>query len=376
MNINFKNLLPHIMRDTKWGELVEVVQSVVQTIYDEKINPLTLLYNLQNTNTTEIKKIISFFGYPLLTAEGFTSSLTFLRRQLYSIIFRISNKNTKLAYEIIFKIFYYIGNVYPLVKESDYLIPDEYWWENVENLDTPTTLDAEIDNILYYISLMTDVGLKVDKGYMVDYMHEISAGKSKYLPQYLDTINLPFLDYFINTYNYTRHILISFTPFYIESESIWVSENTFKIFNNDCIQNKKEVEVLHYEINLPISINIDQTERIVSLTNYDKSINSSIISIININFLDLINFDYLILKNSQIEEQLIFEKENIKIINISNNNLKFRNKIYAKSKIISFDEIYLKNESLETLLYARFPKIEIPINIYTNIQININAIEE
>jgi hypothetical protein len=154
MSVSYKKLLPKIMQTTRWGELIDVVQSIWVDIRTFKINVIYSRFT-RSAAIYELKELANFLGYKLLFLNGATSDKNFILRQIEAIPYKIKNKTGSTAYKWTGYPYNFVSTAYVVVQSNKSPI-----WTNklrtLFNQAQPTTLiqintlDAESDNILYY----------------------------------------------------------------------------------------------------------------------------------------------------------------------------------------------------------------------------------
>ena len=156
MPIDYKKLLPSNLRETRWGELVEAVQSVLNDIKTNKIDIIENQFDIDEMTDTQINNMRDTLGYQFLNyGAGYTSSNRYLKRQLLTILPRILNRNNLKAYQYNFYIYDLIANIFPMTYDSttQYFTPITNWWSWDESVyNVVDRLDLGVDRILYYDS--------------------------------------------------------------------------------------------------------------------------------------------------------------------------------------------------------------------------------
>lgn len=239
MNINYKKLLPASLRAGRWGELIEAYQSIIENdLKPDLINAIKNQYYFEGMTTAEKLKFISMLGYNLYQYEGYTSSTTYLNKQIPTLVRRILYKTTRTAYKYLFYLYNGIGDVYPTIYNDEYYDPVIDWWTNNENPNAIQNLDAGDD------AEFEDTTLD-------------------------DLVNFTTLDQEGFVSNLVRFILMSFKPLQVESVTEFLSTYSLKGFIKDSYQIKKITERLIYEPYLVLQSNANGTENQITFTNYE-----------------------------------------------------------------------------------------------------------
>ena len=256
MNINFRKLLPSILRNTRWAQLIEAFQEVVEDIKSNKIDVLKNQYLVENMSNADIIKMIRELGYNVQNFEGYTNSQEYLLRQLYTVIPRVEYKNVEKGYEFLDFIYNLSSNIYPLYYEEERLKPIYNWKNMVESLDEQYTLDRDGNNALvvyddYLNDWMLDSGAfgvdnqtTLDRDLIYLFQGNINDGLSLF---YLDTEEFPNLDmtYIMNMI--TRHFLYSYKFDFIEEKDVFINSRTSRALHYDLLRQKRRTEVPYFE---------------------------------------------------------------------------------------------------------------------------------
>lgn len=243
MSINYKKLLPTVLRDTKWGSFAEAYQSIITTIKTDKIEPIKDQFDIDKMTATEIHNLAYMFGYVIKSYDGFTSSLHYLRKQIKTIIPRIKNKLIRLGYQYVWYIYNVIGEYLPIDIDAsnNFLVNDGYYTEESTS----------------YSAITLDNSLAVT----------------------LDDINFESLDtYYGTNYKRTRNVLISYRPMYIENENEYFASNTIKAFNYDLNNIKRASEriIMEHYMYEYIAYGTTPVMHTKTLYSYDQSEESTL----------------------------------------------------------------------------------------------------
>jgi len=115
--MDLKKLLPKILRNDFWQDFIDSVNDELTNLRTEKIIPKLNYWNIEELTTeNDLLEIAQTLGYnPDLSLN---STLSFLRKEIYSIVYRIKNKSSYAGYYFSFKNLEYLGNVYILFSDN------------------------------------------------------------------------------------------------------------------------------------------------------------------------------------------------------------------------------------------------------------------
>jgi hypothetical protein len=359
--IIYKKFLPAIMRNTRWGDLITVFQNIVDDLKTEQINTLKNKFDLDLMTQDELFDTASEFGFNLLSLDGYTSSEYFLRREVSTIVPRISSKNTRSGYKYIFYNFNLTGDVYPiqLVGGTVWTPLDNYWTDttilHVQDFFLDPTPDDTLDSV---------TGLWITT---------------------LDQTSL--------SYTILRNLLLSYKPKYIENNTIFATSETNQVFYNDVLQMKRATEVPYFEHRLEIETNSSGIVSTKTYTDYTNTVSADMKSIIvKPSSSGLINFNFIQIGNSS---RTTLNSSINGVLNLVGtlktntsgslgmlqyiednkiNQIHVRKKLDSKCTFPKFSEISLHDANSGTLYYATFPNIDWYSKMYGNLLVKINLI--
>ena len=238
MHIDYKKLLPATLRNTRWGQLIEAYQSIMENdIKNKVIYPIKDQYNFEKMTTTEKMKLCSMFGYKLLRYNGYTSTNEYLNKNLATLVQRILWKNTERGYQYIFYNYFAKGHVWPTIYNytENYYQPIDLWNKGYESAN---------------ISLDFDLGLTLDDD---EENFKILDEENK--------LQIPL----------TRVIVFAIEFLQTEDQTQFLSEESLLALTNDLNQMKRITERFIYEPLLTIFYYPDQTVYQQEYSTYDKS---------------------------------------------------------------------------------------------------------
>jgi hypothetical protein len=307
MNFSFKSFLPKIMRETRWGELIEVWQSVYSDIRADKVNPIFTQYDLDNISESDIKDLAVMLGYTLKSYSGYTSEYNYLIKELRIIVSKIKNKNTPTSYILMGIPFNLISNAYsmfatPITENTGTatsgtvttLVDSAKLWgvndwvgykvKIVDGTGTGSALIPILSNDATSITvsswpvstpdatseyeIVQKFGVNESSRSLVYYgtTHldrgdlDSQIGKSYILTDTtLDSFEFESLDRAEVLFNLTRNICFSYIHKYTENTLEFMGLNTVKALLNDVNQNKRLTDRIYFEPTLTIEFNGDRT---------------------------------------------------------------------------------------------------------------------
>jgi hypothetical protein len=267
MSVIFKNFLPSVMRNTRWGELITVFQDIINDLRTEKVNLLKTKFIVDNMTEDEMKEMAIKFGYTLLSLDGYTSTTTYLKKQIKTIVERILAKNTRNGYKYIYYIYGFSGDIYPIRLVSNIFdVWDEYWTRE----SIVTARDRTLDE---------------DDSYTLDSSD----------PDWITA-----LDQTTSSWILLRHLVLQYAPKFIENANEFISDATHRSFYNDVKQMKRATELPYFEHKIDINAYSTGGIYVKTYYNYDQSVFANMTSIFlaDSNPSGLINFDHIQLGNS------------------------------------------------------------------------------
>jgi len=386
MNIDYKKFLPSALRSNRWGQFIEVFQSIVEDIRQEKIDIIKLQYEIENMTTEDIVNLVTMFGYQIKTRGGYTETYDYVYKQLVTLIPRIINRATINGYNSLFFIYNLTGTVYPTyIDESSYLIPIENWWEFNEVQNIHDTLDIGTEFVLFKIPYRLDSDLELDDGMNLDTYHKVyNPSEEVLLPNTtLDAIEFPNLDMTEFLEKMTRHLIIHYEFQKIENEDEFLSENTLLNLYEDVFDQKRFTEIAYFEPKLVIETNSGGAISNKIFYNYDNTISTNMQSIlIGTDLSNVATIKFGIGKHATlsgaitdlaytIDEYLVsdfdFETQ-------TNTKLIGRRKLTEKDRCKSFTEFGLFDSVGDCVYYAKFPAVLYLSQMYSNIYLDITLI--
>jgi len=378
------------MKDTRWGELTEVWQSIYTDLKTDKISPIFSQYDIENITEQDIKDLAIMFGYSLKSLTGYTSEYDYLVKELKTLITKLKNKNDPSSYIIIGVPFNLISNAYSV-----------YYDNSLDKLDvneTTTNLtyygttyldreDLRANNTgnLYKIQITkSDSGSKTDEAtpLKTDNTYIVSTGAPLGLtPSTLDTIEFLGLDRPLLLYSTTRNIIYNYEHKFVENDDEFLSLNTLKALSNDINQNKRITERVYYEPFLTFEFYSDLSvvERVWTDYLGVSTFTQKSIAFKNIfNSWETIRFGdgrHTVVDGTitDIAGNNVFEWDYIndtnKIIE-DYDNFKFRFLIDELQKLESFTELAIFDTLGAIVLYAEFPKVQWDSKMYGNLKLD------
>jgi hypothetical protein len=350
MAIKYRDLLPSVIKNTRWGQFADAYQYVIDLFTAEKINPIKDQYNIDKMSNDEIKNIAFLFGYNLYSLTGYTSSTYYLKKQIETISKRISYKNTKKGYQTLGYIYDLFINVYPIRLiglDSIFSVRDTYWEDEAFTLET--------------FSLDMDPGVT------------------------LDSDDWPSLDVTTSSLNKTiRHFVIQYSPKYIEDATTFISKETLFSFGKDVDQQRRTTEIPYFEHMLKINTSITGAQTDKTWVSYDngvsfiqesKAYSPNLLNIIEVQLGDSILPD-LSSTPSGVQNLSYTYSVSGALVNINSSATRFNYRIDIEEKcknLVEFSEIALLNSS-GVAFYSHFPTIKNNDSLNSNLAFDIRFV--
>lgn len=420
MAVQYKKLLPKIMQNTRWGDFVDVYQSIIQDVKSNKIDPI-LKQNTQYASYNELINLAYFYGFNLLTLSGYTQTEYYLKKQIETLVKRVKYKTNKKSYYYTSYVYDLISSVYPMTVTSVGTLIGK-----LTTLYDPASqikyavefLDPEGDNLLYYITALYS-GIdetnftSLDSITTLDEQTPIYDSPRSYGLQATTLDSDTFLSLDPATSgagepgkgalitNITRNILYSYYHKFLENSTEWMSSNTLQVLKNDIDQIHKATEVIYYEPHLRFNTQSGIITNQV-YTNYNQTTSGVVESIlltgkslIDAGFIQfgvgkqtslsgmtsgVQTFSYYIPSGivcpsgcvisgvpSGVGGWNFFE-------NPAPNKLHIDFIISEKNMFTEFSEMAVLDHSSGCLFYASFPTIKWDYRMYNNIQLEITIV--
>lgn len=367
MNLDFRKLLPSNIRETRWGELASVMQSIYSDIKIEKFLPIKnqkISYLMSNQ---ELFDFCYMLGYTVVKLDGYTSSYQYLYRQAKTLKHRIKKKTTRCPYQTISYIYDLIGEAYPMAYDdiNNTLLP-VYDYYDVINSWNPgvTEFDRELN------------------------LDGTPSGKPMLL---FDTPEFPTFDMTGVDKHLTRHIVFSYENYFIEEADKFFSIDTTKALHSDLNFINRITEVIYVEPILKINVLSDNTVTSKIYTSYDGDISINYDSIligsdfITTNEITVIKFGNgkhtdldLLNSGSDIEGTIIYtldvtDETHVKEFNWTDIRFNIAKAITEYCQLEPITEVALFDIS-GLVCYCTFPEISFYYKLYSNIILDINII--
>ena len=391
MNISYKKLLPLNMRETRWGQYIEVFQNIMSEIKTQKVDVIKNQNDIESMTFDQFVSLAKKYGFDLVTYAGYTSTEYYLKKQVKTIVKRIETRNTRPGYQYINYVYDFLGDAYPIMSDGGELFPNTAWWDLFETDLTINTLDSADDNLLYNFPIQfdeSDFFDVTDESIAWDYTYPVySSPKETSLNEaFLDTSNFETLDLEPMLNKMTRGILIHFSPKFVENNLEFFSYETMLAYVHDCLLNKKRTERLYFEPTVYIIGKYDKTKRITNYTSYDGSISSqqktllikdNLASVSDIHFG---NSHHTTIDNTITDVSSPINNYDLSILTDcdlimqNTHHLQIRKKLKAPFTFENFSEITLYNSNGECLLYSCFPKINYVEKSRNNVFLDISLV--
>lgn len=367
MNIDYRKLLPLNIKETRWGELASVIQSIFTDIRTEKINPIKDQKNVGHMTNQELIDFCYMLGYNVVSLDGYTFSTQYLFRQAKTLQHRIKKKTTRKAYKSIGYIYDLVGEAYPMSYDNILLtlhpVKDYYeiinsWSAGLSEFDRELTSDGLLSGkpVLYF-----------DES--PDWFFD-QSGLNNLL---------------------TRHIIFCYTNYFIEEEDKFLSRNTSKALYYDLKFVNRATEVIYVEPTLEIDVTSDNNVTSKTYISYDGLISIDYDSILigtdfkSTNEIITIKFGNgkhsnlaTLTSGSDIEGDVVYnldmtDESQIKEYDWDDTRFNVAKAITEYCKIEPITEVGLFDSS-GLVCYCTFPEVNFYYKLHANIALDINII--
>jgi hypothetical protein len=387
MHIDYTKLLPAQIRDTRWADILTVVGSILEDIKTDKIDIIKTQNEILSMTDDQLVSFAANFGYTIINLTGYTDTIDYLRKEVYTIIPRILSRTTPEGYNAIFTIFNLLGQVYPTYYDgTTYLHVLENWVLSDENPTPYDTLDAGGAFILFYILFRYDLDFThIDDG--ITYDETITAydnpAYSTLTDTTLDEIVFPSLDATSILDQITRHLVLKYAFKYAENTTEFLSDETLKALYTDTMNQKRRTEIAYFEPVVTVATNDDNTLTTETIYNYDHSTSTTIKSILigadlstafKIRFGDSAHttIDGTITDVNHFSRELLVSDCDTTLTSAI--AFDARRKIIQKCTFTAFTEIAIWDSANVCIYYATFPKIRYYTKMYGNVAFDITLV--
>ena len=333
--IDLRKIMPANLRTVqRYTDLINAYQTYLYQDVKPQIDLFEERLNFDSIGVDDIPKILFDYGHVLSQGAGYTATERYLRKELQTMIKRLRAKGAEPSYKYLFYVFEVMGDVYPLIYKPDGSLEPFLTWLTSDENDPPP--------------LQLDTSLTLDQN-----PYEFSY------PYWT-------LDWGAFTSATTRHFLISYSPEFIENATEFMSTTTAIAFSNDVEQNKRKIEIPHYEFRLYAAANADTTLTTEVWNNYENTISANQYSIRITNSLSLQNAAYIQFGNgahSPVNNSITSVQSLIQQIPLSSMLIKqktstqlyFKNVIYPTTRLFDYREICVLDASMNPIFYSTFP---------------------
>lgn len=398
-NVDYKRLLPKKMRDTRWGEFIEVFQEEIEQINSEKIRPIFDQFDLEKATKQELIDYCNYYGYDVLNLEGLTSTREYLKKQVLSVI-------PKIIYKTTYKVFPYVGLPYGLTTTghntiynfgNNTIITLESIEEAQDYISDPvTTLDWGSPNIVYYLDLYTldyidpltgETDFTLDD-FPISTLNEqnpvyIDPNPNPNMDTTLDDPLIPILDMELALSMISRIFVISYKPNFVENSFEFLSEDSMKSLASDTEKIKRATDFVYYESHVPIRLNSDKSVTTKTWKNFEgvETANQESILISNdlsqLGSIRLGNSSHNVLHSGITDVKSFtqeFQYSGCVWHNQTESYLYGRPLIKENQHFDPITEIALMDVNSGCMAYSKFPKISWREDLNANIKFDIQLI--
>ena len=251
MSVRYADYLPKRLKGTRWEQLIDVTQTLIEDFLEEKIYRLKYRYDYRKANIEEKKDTIFKQGYDLPSYDGYTETEDYIDRQSQNLIKQIKNKTTSKAYDYMYYIFNLIGTVYPMRYGDGVLRPAKNIGATFETPDREILFfDQDLPFIQFYINNDPTMPFPdnppIDTGLPTLYFD--SEDDPDPLAQALNFDGNEEVEY-------SSHFLLTYNNKLAETTTAFITEETARAIYESVIQLKKMIEVPHFQYGLVFKFN-------------------------------------------------------------------------------------------------------------------------
>lgn len=420
MNISFRKLLPKKMRNTAWGELIDVFQDMYSDLKEEKVNRIFNQFDIDKNSKEEKIELAKTFGFNLLTLDGYTCTDDFINKEIRTIIPRIVSKTAMPSYNYTSYCFNLISNLYAISATNT----GELSTARLSTIYDPETqityatteLDQGGDNILYftdYTPWQLDFETGDDWEFQLDSDEETRTTLDAQWIVYDDPIETGKEDTTLDSYDFltldastgtetgggeaiitqiTRNLNYNYKHKFIENVNEFMSLETLKVLKNDIDQIHKATEVIYYTPILEISVNLNKTPKTQEYTSYDLSLTANQNSLLVGNLFNEYYYVEFGTGTQSISGVITgvnnfsyrYPDYNISGIipsgvihyfdNVCSGCIAFDFNIEERNKFTEFTECAIYDVNSGLVLYSTFPKMQWDKYMYNNVQFQIKHV--
>lgn len=334
--IDFKKLLPKRLQSTTWGSIIESSENFLKTeIKDNYIDPKYYTYpKYFNASIDDIKIFIDEMGDVYNTYDGYTSTKEFFLRRLYTLTDRRQYRKLPLGYLKVLFMYCLSGNVYPLLNMGSVLDAWEEYYEVPES-------------IISYVSL--DTGWNLDAGLTLDNFEYYSQ--------------------------LTNHFIVEYQHNFIEDATTFISEATSLALLRDIELQKKIIEVPHFECQIDVYANTSNPVGNPLLTPYTDcthTISANQSTFFEIGLLSQYSTLELSYNSTNVQTFTIGVDFDVLVDTIigGQQQLFIKQLITWDTKLLSFNEITLRNVFANIIVKATIPTINFHPSMLSSVRIH------
>jgi len=338
MKVSLKKLLPTMMRTTRWGELIEVVQDILlNDLKPDKIDIVKTQFQIESMTNDDISYLMQMFGRIIPNYSGYTDTPFYFKRQALSLIPRYLYRNTKKSYVHTSFIYCLDGSITPIYNDGPLLYADDSWETNDEELA-----------VLYYF----DTGL------------------------YFDDPAFPFFDVYTSASTYTRFLLYTYKFKYVESVADgFLSTDTCRALYKDIEQQKRKTEIIFYEPHIEVDFQTSGTINTTTWNTYPEMTSGNLYTVSQLSSGSLYNVKFINIQNTDTAESVSFSTTSGTLIETQTSGaLYIRKQPTQKYKMIDFNKVVLKDVSSGTIATVTLPMVNYDSNMYGNWKFTFNLV--
>lgn len=249
--IRYSEYLPRYLKGTRWEQIIDTTQTLVEDFFNEKVNRIKDRYDYKKANIEEKKDTVYKQGYDLPSYDGYTETENYIDKQSQNLIKQIKNKTTAKSYDYMYYVFNLVGKVYPLRFTNGFLRPAKNIGATFETPDRDILFfDQDLPFIQFYIN--NDITQPFPDNPPIETglptLLFDSADEEDPLVQALNFDGN-------NQVEYSSHFILSYNNKLAETPTSFITNETARAIYESVIQIKKMREVPHFQYSLAFKFN-------------------------------------------------------------------------------------------------------------------------
>lgn len=249
--IRYADYLPRYLKGTRWEQIIDTTQTIIEDFFIEKINRLKYRFDYKKANIEEKKDTIFKFGYDLPSYDGYTETEDYISRQSENLVKQIKTKTTPKTYDYMFYIFNLIGKVYPMRYGNGVLRPAKNIGATFETPDREILFfDQDLPFVQFYIN-NDPLQPFPDNPPIPTGLPTLLFDSEDEIDPLAQALNFDGN----NEIEYSSHFLLTYNNKLSETSTQFITSETSRAMYESVIQLKKMREVPHFQYGLNFKFN-------------------------------------------------------------------------------------------------------------------------